>query len=228
MKKETKKSVISAAACLWASALLSSCMVDVPGRGVTVEVDLDDYLSDTADTSTKEFDFVRGKRNGNGYFSETFSVGVELDESYTFFSDEKMAEMNDIPDMSEENIRARMELHGGIYEMEADNGDNGSVLFISTDMEKLGMQSYDERQYAEYIFEELNGQYKAVTETEGEISDIKAAEKDACCIKFSIGGGKNHQYHVFFKSGKYMYTVTITVPEKEEAEKILSGFYGQA
>lgn len=227
MKKEAKKAVIYAAACLGAAALLSSCTVEVPGRGVTVEVDLDDYFSDTADTGAKEYNFVRGKTEGNGYFSETFSVGLELDESYTFFSDEKMAEMNGIPDMSEENIRSRMENQGGIYEMEADNENNGSVLFISSDLEKLGMQSYDERQYAEFIFEELNNQYKAAADTKGEISDIKAAGRDARCIKFSIGGGKSYQYHVFFKSGRYVYTVTITVPEKEEAESILSGFYGE-
>ncbi len=223
-----KKVVLSAAACLCASALLSSCTVEVPGREVTVEFDPYDYIVSADDTPAKEFDFVRGKRDGNKYFSEMFSVGVELDESYTFFSEEKMAEMNGIPDMSDKNIRARMELQGGLYEMEADNGDNGSVMFVSSDMEILDMRSYDERQYAEFIFEELNAQYKALTEVEGEISDVTLAEKDACCIKLSINGGKSCQYHVFFKSGKYMYTVTITVPEKEEAERILSGFYGEA
>lgn len=88
-----------------------------------------------ADTKKEEKGFKFGSVDANSYYSIFADYGIKLDDDWTFYSDDQIKELNGLTDLSEEDVKKKVNNATIIIDMLAinKNSDNISFMFEKAD-----------------------------------------------------------------------------------------------
>ena len=176
-----------------------------------------------AGTSAENAKFTRGRWNENVYTSDRFGFTITLDGGCVKESDEQMAFINGIPDMSDENFNRAVENSGpnsAIYDIIVDYR-GGDTLF-------LAYNKYEGATLDKYVTENANGLRQSENFQDVVIDTVEIAGKSHPCVysKLVLGGVIRKEIMVMYKSGNYFATVSIGAETEHNFQNMLNNLIG--
>ena len=217
--KKTK--LIALLLVLTFAAGLFSCTRDVRG---TVESDT------SAGTDEGEDSFELGSSAGNVYTNRFLGIGCKLDESWSFYTDEQIAELNGrVGEMMNEDYSKIWEKADIIYDMYVADGHGDSININITNMGIANGLIYSEDNYAKQSLEQMPKAFESsgleITGSEVTTATLAGAQHAAIDLTLDYGGVTIYERIVCIKKGVYMACVTFTVLDKADLATLFESFY---
>lgn len=204
-----------------------------------VEVDKSDKDSDDEDADadkdddSDEGEFVFGVQEDNVYENEYLGIGCELDDEWTFLTEEEINEANNVAADVYDNTEAieyALENNVTLYDVMA-SADMGLRNFniTVTNLEKVvGYNGKGEKYIDDGIsnlktlFESIGAENVSV-----EADEIEFLGEDCKCayIQQTVQGMEFYQLAVYFVKDNYVVNITSTVVEEGTEADILDAFY---
>lgn len=177
----------------------------------------------------EKIEYSHGTIEENKFSTEMFGLTAEIDDGWKFLTDEELATVNGVSDMSAESIASAIDANGVVYEMCASNDNGASITFIVEDLSKNKLESLDENGYVDTAFPSLKSQLEAQGLTVDNIEKTTAefaGNSDSQCVKIdvSISGNSLFESQYYKKAGQYMAVITITGFSREESDELASNF----
>lgn len=176
----------------------------------------------------EKVDYVHSTVEGNKFSSTMLGLTADFDDSWTFSTDEELAALNGVSDMSAENTASVFTSKGIVYDMYVETESGSNISIIIEDLSKSNNSSLDEQGYVDASYPTLQSQLEAggFTVDNIEKTTFTFAGKETPCIKMdlSLMGIGIYEYQVYKKAGQYMGVITITGTSKEEIEKFAGKF----
>lgn len=191
MKKKLIALLICAAVCL------------TTGCGSKSSTSSTNASSSTPSANEK---FARGKWNGDVFTSDFFGIKITLDSSCVKGSDEELALINGIPDMSDANFNSAVEksgLNNGVYEMYVEYRGSGSL--------SLAYNRYEGVALDEYVQLNANGLRMSEDFQDVVIDKIEIGGESHPCVyaTFVLDDVKYNELMVMYQKGDYFAILTI-------------------
>lgn len=181
---------------------------------------------------TEEFSI--GATANNSYKNEYFGIGIDLNEEWTFMSQEEINEANGMAkDLLDKEQYAEALDNGTVFtDMSATASDG--ILTLNATIEKLnalGTLAVDEESYVDISLE--NTDFKAVFKQMGvdmsvvEKGTITVAEKEHPCIVLEgeVQGIGFYEKVAAIKKGNYVISITASSLVENVVDEIFEGFY---
>lgn len=176
----------------------------------------------------EKVDYVHSTVDGNKFSSTMFGLTAEFDDSWTFATDDELADVNQVSDMSADSIASAFTSAGIVYDMYVEEESGSNISFIVEDLSKSYNSSLDEQGYVDASYPTLKSQLEDQGFTVDNIEKTKVtfAGKETPCIKMDLSllGVNFYEYQVYKKAGQYMGVITITGMSKEETEELAGKF----
>lgn len=176
----------------------------------------------------EKVDYAHGTVEGNKFSSTMFGLTAEFDDNWTFASEDELAAMNGISDMSVDSTNSAFSSTGLVYDMYVGTEEGSNVSFIVEDLSKTNNSSLDEQGYVDASYPSLQSQLEAqgFTVENIEKTTVTFAGAETPCVKIdlSIMGINAYEYQVYKKAGQYMGVITITGMSKGEPEELAGKF----
>lgn len=181
------------------------------------------------DTPKKEFS--AGVTDGNTYTNEYFGFTATLDESWTFFTSDEIAQLTgQVVDLLDNEAVAEAYASGkSVVEMYAMRDDNATLnLTVENLGEEYGTQLTEE-DYADVSLDILPDQLTAAGYTDVSVSKttltFAGAEHYAVTVSASIQGMPLQEMLACVKVGDYVAVVTAASYGAETPAELLSAFH---
>lgn len=219
---------------LLAAALMTSfisCSDDKDPSNVTGSVQTYNEADETKATSETEEPFKQGTVAQQTYKNEFIGLGCTLDNDWTFYSDEQIAELNGLAaGAMDDEVANMIENATIIYDMFAEN--TATAENINLNLEKLTR--------AQVLLLDLETMYnsqaaniKSTYENLGytnfsyEVGKAELAGKQhtAMFIKATLNDVELHQTLVAIKTGQYIANIAATSYNTNTTKDILSKFF---
>ena len=181
-------------------------------------------------SQNSEGEFGLGKAQGNTYKNEFLGLECSLPDSWSFYNDSQIAELNGVAqDYLDEDAAEALENANIIYDMYASNGDDYSSININ--LEKLSTT----QSLTMSVKEALEAQLPTIKQAFGnmgyenvsaEYTTVTVDEKtfDGITLCAEIEGVKFYEKIFSFKKGSYMANITVATMETDKSEEILKYF----
>lgn len=170
--------------------------------------------------------FSHGVINDNIYESTLLGIGFSLKEGWHFASDEELAKINGLEEITDKSLEKALTDKMFIYEMiaEKDNENEGgtdNVTLSIPNAERYETKEMSEEEYAEETSKGILFNDTAV------IEKVKLGGEEHSSIRLigEIEGKNYYQRMVFVKKGDYMVMITATCLSENDLNEIISGFY---
>ncbi|HBP38616.1 MAG TPA: hypothetical protein DD640_07740, partial [Clostridiales bacterium] len=189
-------------------------------------------VAETTAPATGENDFALGLTNGGTYSNTFVGIGCDLDDNWTYYSDEQIREMNGIAtDMiDDEELLEMLEESEIVYDMLAvsSNGfDN-----ININLENLGLvygSVLSESGYVDVAIGPLEKVYAdidaSVLSLEKGTIQFAGAEHYAINVHVTVNDNDLYQKIICLKAGNYMCNITISTSFADRTDEIAALFY---
>lgn len=232
---------------LSALLLLTACSAgsdDAPDKG-TVQPGFDSAVGgqvqpaedennaeDTADGDGEDGAATSGTVNGGVYTSAFAGIGCALDDSWTFYTDEQIAELSGllISQSDDDNTEIKPEDVGVVYDMYAASTDG--LLSINVVYQNLGLLGGDmtAQEYAELTVEQLPQGLAAYgyTDAEAAVTSGDFAGRESCpaaVVTAKLGDTTLYERTYYLKAGSYLYCVTLSAFTEDVTETMAALFY---
>lgn len=187
--------------------------------------------TDEDDSSSDNEKFAFGVQENNVYENEFLGIGCELDDEWTFYTEEEIQELNNLTmDLYDSDaIDYVLENNMTVIDMMAmtDLGTK-NINITLTDLEKVGFSDNKEAYLSMGIssmaslLEDAGAEDVEVIESEMEF----IGETCTCVeVKQTMYGVEMHQLSVYFFRGNYAVNVVVTSTVEGEAKELLEAFY---
>ena len=165
--------------------------------------------SDAGNASTsaaEKAEFVRGTWNENVYTSAFFGITITLDDSCVKQSDEQLASLNGIDDMSDANFNGAVEDSGpnsAIYEIVVRYRENGNLA--------LAYNRSDGVELDRYVQLNANGLRASDSFKNVVVDKVEIAGESHPCVYATLVSGTSEvkELMVMYQNGDYFATVSI-------------------
>lgn len=193
-----------------------------------VRGEVDGKKSDTVTQEEKEYSF--GLIQGAKYENEFIGIGCEFDESWTFYTEEQIKQLNNISaDLMGEELAESIKNATIIYDMMASN-TNGSNVNIN--LEKVGLiqnAAIDIKTRLENTLPSIKEGLTnmGLTNITSEITTVTFAGKKTDAIKITgdINGVKLYETVMCIKTNQYITSIAVTSVNTDKTGDIISKFY---
>lgn len=177
-------------------------------------------------TACGEVAFEHGSWNGQTYTSEYFGFTVKGDANWKVVTDDGLAKLNDINDMSPDNIKSVLN-KGGLMEMKLSKSQGGGITIFVYDNEKR--PDYREFQY-------IDARLKAVEDKYGSLKTINCIAKKSTidflgvltvCVETETnlrGLGTSYGYEIPVVKGNYTASIVISSMNKSDLDMLAKRF----
>lgn len=176
----------------------------------------------------EKVEYVHGTVDGNKFSSTMLGLTAEFDDSWTFATDDELAALNGVSDMTAENTASVFTSKGIIYDMYVETESGSNISILVEDLSVSNNSSLDEQGYVNASYPTLQSQLEAggFTVDNIEKTTFTFVGKETPCIKMdlSVLGVNFYEYQVYKKAGQYMGVITITALSKEEIEELAGNF----
>ena len=192
-----------------------------PDQSVTGQVD-------AADGETPEL----GTVNGGTYTNSFAGIGCTLDETWVFYTEEQIAEINGFltDGTSDEDMKKLMESNQSVQDMYASSTDG--LMTMNVVFQNMGLlfgTTMSAAEYAELAAEQLpdamatygfENVSAAVTTAE-----FAGADRPALTITAEVQGTPMYELMVCMKEGSYIYCVTLSSYTEDVTAEMAALFY---
>lgn len=224
------------AACLLLLTACSPASDDAPDKG-TVQPGFDSAVGGEVQPAKNGDDAPEGENaagsvNGGVYTSAFAGMGCALDDSWTFYTDEQIAQLNGLltSQSSSEDVKTRLEDTSGVYDMYAASTDG--LLTINVAYQNLGLLGGDvtAQEYVELSSEQLPAALTSYgfTDVEAAVTSGDFAGRTACpavAITAKLGDTTLYERMYCVKTGSYLYCVTLSSFTEDVTEDMAGLFY---
>ena len=178
-----------------------------------------------------EDSFGTGTIQDNVYWNETMKIGCALDETWYFYSEEEILEVNGMTAEALEGEIAEMIENGGtITDMFAQNletGANVNVVFQRVSLANSLL--YNEKSYIEASFATLEDAFAqlGIEDVEFTIQEMEFMGETHCSVLITgmYSGVPIYEQIAVVKDGRNFTVVTVFSVLEGEAEEVLSCFF---
>lgn len=180
----------------------------------------------------EEAEFELGVTSGGTYENAFIGIGCSLDESWTFFNEEQIQELNGVmlESTDDEAIREQLEQMGNIYDMYALSADGMATLVVA--MENLGVlygAVMDEEAYIDATMVNLEDGLASYGYTDITLEkvtvDFAGQERLGIQIHSYLSGCEIFQKQVYIKVGNYMANICVTSSIMDITDNLAALFY---
>ncbi len=181
---------------------------------------------------SSDSDFDIGKASGKTYRNEYLGIGITLDSGWTFYTDEEIAELNNIiiDEVDDEKIKESLKKSNSFYDAFAIDKSGSSLQII---FEKaIGYSHFSVEDYIDLVFKNgvMDSSVKQL-ENQG-LSDIKAAKTEIKVDGKTLPGieisgmfnGKAYK-QIFVVLKKDSYFVSVVAASLGKTEEIIGKMY---
>lgn len=172
-----------------------------------------------------------GKTKGSKYENEFIGLGVKIPSDWTFYDEEKIAEINGITqDYMDEELVEAVKQADYFYDMYAATEDSSQSINVMFEKgSKAQIKDADLEQIAETTIESVKKTYEnyGFEECNGEVTEIKIDGKKFTGFTMisTINGKEIHQAGFLIKKGEYIASINITAASEDKLEELLDAFY---
>lgn len=179
--------------------------------------------NDPASTPAANEKFARGKWNGEVFASDFFGITITLDSSCVKYSDEELAIINGIPDMSDANFNNAVEKSGpnkSVYEVYVDYRGSGIL--------SLSYNKYKGVTFDEYVGSNANGLRMSENFRDVVIDKVEIGGESHPCVyaTFVLDDVKYNEIMVMYQKGDYFAILTIGAQTDHDFQNMLRNLLG--
>lgn len=184
-----------------------------------------------SEATKEEPEFSMGNTEGLTYESKFIGIGCTFDESWTFYDDEKIKELNNVTvDLAGEDFKELMKEATLVYDMFAISSNQIDNVNINLEkINKLTLATMDIKKTMETSYELLEDSLSNMgyTNFAHEISTVEIDGKvfDALTVSSEINGFKIYQKIINIKCNGYLAAIAITASNENTINSILEDFY---
>ncbi len=199
-------------------------------RGTQYEVNTE-AVEIPAETVAEEKDFSVGHVSGATYESEFLSIGCPLPDSWSFYSDEEIKELNNMAtDLAGEEYEKLMKEATLVYDMMASSNDQMSSLNIVLEKSNAAaVAMFDLNKNGDTIAQSAKSSLESIgfTDVNYTITTTEFLDEEAQCLKWDMKMGTVDYYEmqVFVKAFGYLATITVASDDLAVCENIIASFY---
>lgn len=177
-----------------------------------------------------EPEFSLGKATGSTYKNDFLGISCTLPEGWTFYSDEKILEMNNlVGEYLDEDVAEQLEKATIVYDMYASSETDGSS--INMNLEKLNIAqalNLDIKQTLEGQIDAIQTAYENMGYTDVKVTyqkiTIDGKDFDSLKLVAKIQGIDAFTTTVAFKKGNYLANISLFSLQTDKADEILGCF----
>lgn len=178
-----------------------------------------------------EDNFGTGSVKDNVYWNETMKIGCELDETWYFYSEEEILQVNGTTaELLDNNIEEIMESGGVLTDMFAQNMETGATVNVV--FERLSLTNtllVNEDTYIKAsqsslqdTFEKIGLENIQMTQQDVE---FLGEEHQSLLVTGSVNGVSVYELLVVMKSGRNITVVTVFSLDEAEIDETLNSFF---
>ena len=181
---------------------------------------------------TDDTDGAQGSVNGGVYTNEFAGIGCTLDETWTFYTEAQIAEINGFltEGTSDEEMRQLMEENQSVYDMYASSTDG--LMTMNVVFQNMGLlfgTTMSAQDYVELSAEQLPdamGTYGFEDVTASvTTAEFAGAECPAIAITATVQDTPMYELLVCMKEGNYIYCVTLCSYTEDVTAQMAALFY---
>lgn len=235
MKKTFKFMPLLLASLLVLVLFLTACGgTDISGN--VTDVNSPSPTPDAAPPTPEEREYEMGSANGGVYTNDFLKIGCKLDENWSFYNDDQLAQLSGITAdaIQDEDIsklfRESADSGKVIFDMYAASADGLATINIL--FENLGVVygfALDEDKYIDLAMENLQQSLEASgiekIALEKTAVDFAGASRAAIAITGELSGVPLYESLICMKQGNYMASITICSVGENITEQLAGLFY---
>ena len=168
---------------------------------------------------------------GTRYENESLGIGVVLDETWTIFNDEQLAELSGLTaDMfSDEKYKDMMENSNSFTDFFAQHSSGATINVMFENLGLLYGSVMSEEQYRTAALQNLSGAYESAGFENVEIVentvDFAGAERVGLLTSCTVNGVNYYVQQVIIKAGNHMGIVSLCCFVQDDTPLMASFFY---
>ena len=187
--------------------------------------------NNTTQTNSNDKEFSLGSVDGLTYESEFIGIGCKLENTWSFYSDEQIRQLNNATaDLAGDDYKKALENATIVYDMFAIN--NTQTENININLEKVNpitLASLDLKENFKKLYPTFTETYQNIgyTDVEFEIDSVLIGGKKFTCLELSAESqnGELHQTSIAIKCNGYLASITVTALDDDTVENNISKFY---
>lgn len=201
---------------------------DTSSTNSTDSNDSDLDVEDNNSSNSEEFSF--GNATGKKYENEYLGIGCELDSEWTFYTDEQIAELNNITTSNLDEVTAEaIENANVIYDMYAITAKQDTINVNLEKMSGFGASVIDVDTYIDTALPQLKDAMAqmGVTVVKCEKTSLSFAGQTVggIAMEISANGVSAYQKMACIKKGKYIAIIGVATYNTDNTDSLLSKFY---
>ena len=175
--------------------------------------------------------YSAGSVEGLKYESSFISIGCNLPEDWSFYTDEQIRELNNVTtEVAGEEYEKMMQDAQIIYDMYAISGNQVDTINVNLEkVNSVALLALDMADYYEQTVESIETAYNnmGATSFDYEIgkTTIGGEEFDSMSIVAEINGTKLYQTAFAKKCSGYVANITVTAIDEATVKSLLDSFY---
>lgn len=178
---------------------------------------------DTSKPSANNGDYRPGRLNGNKFTSDFFGFSFTVDSSWTKGTDDELAILNSIDDMSDATVKAAVDKSDKdtmVYEAFILNNNDDNTIMVATNKDTA--KTTDEYAQTQVNGMKLTSGYKDVR-----VDKANIAGKNQTCIYATISenGSEVYEMFVIYQNGNYFSVVMVAVSSQSDLQKTLNKIF---
>lgn len=185
--------------------------------------------SAASESAAPEAEFKLGDVEGGTYENVYFGIGCTLDDSWTYYGDDMIAELNGLvtESISDEEVLAALEEGRTFYDMYAASDEQLSTINVV--IEDTGLALINEEDFAEQSIDDTKKVLEAGGMTNVSIETTKLTfagkERSALSIYAEMQGMTIYQKGIVMKKGRYLAFVTLASFNEDKTDALLELFH---
>lgn len=178
---------------------------------------------DTSKPSANNGDYRPGRLNGNKFTSDFFGFSFTVDSSWTKGTDDELAILNSIDDMSDATVKAAVDKSDKdtmVYEAFILNNNDDNTIMVATNKDTAKTTD-------EYAQMQVNGMKLMSGYKDVRVDKANIAGKNQTCIYATISenGSEVYEMFVIYQNGNYFSVVVVAASSQGEPQNIINTIF---
>lgn len=178
---------------------------------------------DTSKPSANNGDYRPGRLNGNKFTSDFFGFSFTVDSSWTKGTDDELAILNSIDDMSDATVKAAVDKSDKdtmVYEAFILNNNDDNTIMVTTNKDTAKTTD-------EYAQTQVNGMKLMSGYKDVRVDKANIAGKNQTCIYVTISenGSEVYEMFVIYQNGNYFSVVVVAASSQGEPQNIINTIF---
>ncbi len=182
------------------------------------------------DSQKEKKDYTAGVVVGNTYTSEFAGITCTLGESWTFLSQDEIAQITGVASdlTTDEKLKESLNSGATIYEMYAMDSDSTSLNITVGDLGVIYGSVLEVKDYASSAADQMPSALESIgmTDVTSKLTtvDFAGQQQTAIAVTASFQGIQMYEVLVCLKQGNYIYNVTVCSYGSDRTAEVLALF----